>query len=68
MFELLIALGLFGGLVWVIALAIFMIMRNERGADTSYQPRDTIASFVEENYGSHFMAESALGEASLRKL
>ena len=68
MFELLIALGLFAGVVWVISRAIFLIMRGDTVDDTSPQYRDTIATFIEENYGSHFLHESHLGEDKLRKL
>ena len=68
MFEILIALALFGGVVWVISHAIFLIMRSDREADTSPQYRDTIGTFVRENYGSHFAAEHPLGEEGLRKL
>jgi hypothetical protein len=68
MFQLLIALGLFGGVVWVVSRAIFLIMRGDTGDDTSPRYRDTIATFVEENYGSHFQHESHLGEERLRKI
>ena len=68
MFEPLIALGLFGGLVWVVAQAIFMLMHGERGDEIFPEHRDTIATFVRENYGSRFEYENPLGDKSLRKL
>ncbi len=68
MFELLMALGLFGGVVWVIAHAIFLLLHGDRDDDAPPRYRDAIATFVEENYGSHFLHENDLGEDRLRKL
>ena len=68
MFEPLIALGLFGGVVWAIAHAIFLLMRNDAHLDISYEARDTIARFVEENYRSRFVPDDPLAEKSLRRL
>ncbi len=68
MFELLMALGLFGGVVWAIAHAIFLLMRNDSNVDVSRQTRDTIARFVEENYGSRFVSGDPLPEENLRRL
>lgn len=68
MFEPLIVLGLFGGVVWVIAHAIFMLMRNDNGADDSSRSSDTLASFVEENYGTRFVSENPLGDEGMRRL
>jgi hypothetical protein len=68
MFEPLILLGLFGAVVWVIARSIFILIHGESRADVYRRPRDTIANFVEENYGSHFVHESSLGAAGLHKL
>jgi hypothetical protein len=68
MFEPLIVMAVFGGTVWMIAQAIFMLLRHEGGVDETAQARDTLAEFVEQNYGTHFMPESALGEEGLRRL
>lgn len=68
MFEVLMVLGLFGGVVWAIAHAIFLLLRNDAGGVNSYEARDTIARFVEENYGTHFVPDDPLPEASLRRL
>jgi len=59
---------LFGAVVWVISQAIFLIMHTDGGNDILPGYRDTIATFVEENYGSHFGYENGFGEESLRKL
>jgi hypothetical protein len=68
MLEPLIVFGVFGGTVWVIAQAIFMLLRHENGVDDMEQRHDTLAEFVEQNYGTHFMPESALGDEGLRRL
>jgi hypothetical protein len=60
--------GLFGAVVWVIAYAIFLLLHKDVNVDTSSQARDTIARFVEENYGSHFVADDALLQQSLHRL
>ena len=68
MFEALIVLGLFGGVVWAIAHAIFLLMRNDAQVEVSYRTRDTIARFVEENYGRHFVSGHPSPEQCLRRL
>jgi hypothetical protein len=68
MYQPLIALAVFGGLVWVIAEAIFMLLRNDGVGDISQQPRDTMTSFVEENYGVRFVSANPLGEEGMRRL
>ena len=55
MFEPLVVLGLFGGLVWVIAQAIFMLIHGESGAEVSCAAQDTLTTFVEQNYGTRFI-------------
>ena len=67
MFQLLMAVGLLGAVVWVIAHAIFLLLRNDAGVETSYRGRNTVARFVEENYGSRFAPEGPLaGQRSCR--
>ncbi len=68
MFAPLIALGLFGGVVWVISHAIFLLMHNESSRGVSHQPHDPITRFVEENYGSHFGHVNSLGAVNLQNL
>ena len=69
MFEPLVILGLLAGIVWMIAQAIFLLMRKEAGADVSRRAGDTMARFVEENYGSRFVAENLVEEEEcLRRL
>ena len=67
MVEPLLAFALFCGVVWVIAQAIFMLVHVDRDEESKAEHRDTIATFVEENYGSHFMHDDQRGQRSLRK-
>lgn len=66
MFEPLIVLGLFGALVWVISQAIFMLLHADRSIGDSPRPRDTLAGFVAENYGSRFDLEATSAKQRLR--
>ena len=68
MFEPLVILGLLGGMVWMIAHAIFLLMRSDTGVEVTRRAGDTMARFVEENYGSRFVAESLVQEECLRRL
>lgn len=68
MYQPLIALALFGGLVWVISEAIFMLLHNDGDAEISSLRRDTMVAFVEENYGVRFVSENPLGEEGMRRL
>ena len=68
MFQPFIALGLFGGVVWVISHAIFMLMHGKRHANAACGSTETLKSFVEQNYGSRFVDENPLGEDELRRL
>lgn len=68
MFEPLVILSLLGGMVWMIAHAIFLLMRNDARADVSRRKGDTMARFVEENYGSRYVAENLVQEECLRRL
>lgn len=68
MFEPLIVFGLFGAVVWAIAHAIFLLMRSDTGVEVTRRAGDTMARFVEENYGSRFVAESLVQEECLRRL
>ena len=55
-------------MVWMIAHAIFLLMRSDTGVEVTRRAGDTMARFVEENYGSRFVAESLLQEECLRRL
>jgi len=68
MSDVLIALGLFVAVVWVIAHAMFLVMRVDRNEKALPGRDDPISTFVRENYGSHGEPENYFGEQSLRKL
>jgi len=68
MFNVLIALGLFVAVVWVVAHAMFLLMRVDRNEQASRAPDDPISAFVRENYGAHLEPETCFSEESLRKL
>ncbi len=59
MLQSLIALGIFGGVVWMITHAIFLLMKGDAGTMMS-ESRDGFKRFVEENYGSRFLPEQGL--------
>jgi hypothetical protein len=67
MIGLLIAFALFCGVVWVVAQAIFMLLHVDRDEEIKAERHDPIATFVEENYGSHFIQQDPLGPRSLHK-
>ncbi|MCE9641115.1 MAG: hypothetical protein K8S22_13365 [Betaproteobacteria bacterium] len=68
MYQPLIALAVFGGLVWMISEAIFMLLHNDGDAEISPLRRDTMTAFVEENYGVRFESANPLGEEGMRRL
>ena len=68
MFNVLIALGLFVAVVWVVAHAVFLLTRADAEEAGSRGPDDPISTFVRENYGAHYEPENCFSEESLRKL
>ena len=64
MFSILLALGIFGGVVWMIAYAIFLLLRKEKNDTQSQEAHDSFTRFVEENYGSRFLPEQSLRRCS----
>ena len=55
MIEVLIVLSLFVALGWVIARAILIFVRVETPADGVAPQTDPISTYIDENYGSHFV-------------
>lgn len=68
MTNLLIALGLFVCVAWLIARTVLMIARIGAPDDIPSRHFDPIADYVQENYGQHFQDESQAVEQQLRKL
>ena len=64
MFSILLAAGIFGGVVWMIAYAIFLLLRAEKSDVTVQEAHDSFRRFVEENYGSRFLPEQSLRRCS----
>ena len=55
MIEILIVLSLFVALAWAIVRAVLLIVRVDERADMPGTPVDPISTYVDENYGSHFV-------------
>lgn len=65
MVPLLIAAGIFGGVVWMIAYAIFLLTRRDAETGVEHEARDGFTRFVEENYGSRFVPAQSLRQRSV---
>ena len=68
MTELLIALALFIGVVWLIARTALLLLRIDAPDDVPSRHYDPITSYVLDNYGQHFVDPSGPLEEQLRKL
>ena len=68
MAELLIALGLFLGVVWLISHTVFILVHADTREQLPSQPIDPISSYVLDNYGQHFRDDSTAVTEPLRKL
>lgn len=64
MFQTLIALAIFGGVVWMIAYAIFLLLKRDVRTAVPQEAGDSFTRFVEENYGSRFVPEQSLRRCS----
>lgn len=64
MFQTLIALAIFGGVVWMIAYAIYLLLRSDVRTTAPHEAADSFTRFVEENYGSRFLPEQSLRRCS----
>jgi hypothetical protein len=68
MTEVLIALSLFAALVWVVARAVLLLIQADTPDDATARNVDPIATYVEENYGSHFVEDPITVNQTLRNL
>ena len=66
MTEILIVLSLFAALVWAIVRAVLMLVRIDVPDDVPAQHGDPISTYVDENYGSHFVDDPISINQSLR--
>ncbi len=67
MTEILIVLSLFAALAWVIARAVLIFVRSESADDAPGAPVDPISTYVDENYGSHFVDDPISINHSVRR-
>ena len=68
MFEIFFVLSLFIALVWVIVHAVLLLVRVDSPDDVRARRGDPIATYVEENYGSHFQHDPLSLSRRLRNL
>ncbi|MDB5810762.1 MAG: hypothetical protein JWN94_2884 [Betaproteobacteria bacterium] len=66
MIEILIVLGVFVALAWVIAHAILTFVRGDAPVAGVAPQTDPIAKYVDENYGSHFVDDPISVNRSMR--
>ena len=67
MTEILIVLSLFVALAWAIVRAVLMFLRPEVRTDIPAAHIDPISTYVDENYGSHFVDDPISINHSMRK-
>ena len=67
MTEILIVLSLFVALAWAIVRAVLMFVRSDARDDGPAQRVDPISTYVDENYGSHFVDDPISVNHSMRK-
>jgi hypothetical protein len=68
MTEILIVLGLFVALVWAVVRAILIILRTDSQSDGPAVHADPISTYVDENYGSHFVEDPVTVNRDLRRI
>jgi hypothetical protein len=68
MTEIFIVLGLFAALVWAIVRAVLMLVHLDEPDGSAATRGDPISTYVDENYGSHFVDDPATVDNSLRRL
>ena len=67
MSEIFIMSGLFIALAWTIAHAVLIVVRAGAPRDVPGSHIDPISTYVEENYGSHFVDDPISINHSLRR-
>ena len=67
MAEIFIVLSLFVALAWAIVRSVLMFVRSDARADIPAAHADPISTYVEENYGSHFVDDPVSVNRSLRR-
>ena len=67
MIEILIGFGLFVALAWAIAYAVLILVRADAPKESAAAPVDPISTYVDENYGSHFVDDPISINHSMRR-
>jgi hypothetical protein len=65
--EMLVALSVFVALVWVIVRAVLMLVRVDGQDSVPALPADPISTYVDENYGSHFVDDPVTVRRGVRR-
>jgi len=68
MSEFFIVLGLFVALAWTIIRTVLMFLRVDVQEDAPTAHADPISTYVDENYGSHFVDDPVTANRDLRRL
>jgi hypothetical protein len=68
MIEIFIVLGLFVALVWAIVHAVLILVRPAMPEEVPTAHIDPISTYIEENYGSHFVDDPISINQSMRRL
>ena len=68
MSEILIVLSLFIALVWAIVHAVLIVVRRKTPQGVPAAHIDPISTYIEENYGSHFVDDPISVNQSTRRL
>lgn len=67
MIEILTVLSLFIALAWALVRAVLMFVRTEAPGDAPAAHIDPISTYVDENYGSHFVDDPVSVNQSMRR-
>lgn len=67
MIEIFIVLSMFAALVWAVVHAILIFVRPDTDDDGVIAPIDPISTYVDENYGSHFVDDPVSVNHSTRR-
>ncbi len=67
MTEIFVVLSLFVALVWAIVRAMLMLVRSDAPDSISALSVDPISTYVDENYGSHFVDDPVSVNHGLRR-
>jgi hypothetical protein len=68
MTEYLIALSLFFVLVWAIGYIVRVFARRDAPNEQMVSPVDPISTYIDENYGSHFVDDPISINQGMRRL